>query len=177
MRSGIEGVQKGRKRKEPGGEPQASSEADAQEEDEAAEGNEVGEPPKPKGADGEVGEGGCPDAKKPKGADGEAGEGGGSAASGRMSPQDLGVPAEAWPQTMRAGLYNYTIKGVAAADSDEVRSVIEVQMKQKKFYIRYSSQELCASRSVAWRKFASIDAAWDEVKRLVGGWIPMHCVE
>ena len=67
----------------------------------------------------------------------------------------------------RRGTANYTIK--SWKDGKPVASV-EIQLKNRKFYIKKTPQPLQVSPSVAWARFKSVQEAWEHTKTLVGGW-------
>lgn len=97
---------------------------------------------------------------------------GGHTAADHLSHTDFDLPEETWPQGPRMGKLNYTIKSIRNDDQGRtyVHAAIEVQLFNKKFYIKKAQGPMNESPSIAWSRFSSIEAAWDHVKTLTGGW-------
>jgi len=82
-------------------------------------------------------------------------------------PLPEGLPYDAHPQGLRSGRKNYTIKSY---DGDKLKASVNVRLDQKKFYVNYAAVEPRVSPSVSWKNFDSIQAAWDHLVKIVGGW-------
>jgi hypothetical protein len=81
-----------------------------------------------------------------------------------------GLPVEAYPQKARTGNYSYTIHGTNDAGETVV---VEVQLKNKIYYVRKAASTFTGSRTVSWGPLGGCHAAWEYVKeRVLQGWHP-----
>jgi hypothetical protein len=76
-------------------------------------------------------------------------------------------PVDCRPQAPRVGKQSFTIKTM---DDGIIAAVVEVQLGNKKFYIKSGRLPFDSSRSIAWSKHGGVQEAWNHVVTMVGGW-------
>ena len=88
-----------------------------------------------------------------------------------LSHLDFDLPEETYPQGPRTGLQSYTIKSICVHNGmSYLHAAVEVQLFNRKFFVKKTQTPLTVSPSVAWSKHSSIAAAWDQVKVMTEGW-------
>ena len=86
---------------------------------------------------------------------------------GFLDPQAFGVPKELFPQGPRKGKLSYTVGGF----NDQGQPLrIEVLLKVKAFYLKRGPEGWNGQCTVAWGLHGGIQATWQHVKKILGGW-------